>query len=319
MEQNNQETARRDDPQKLHLADNEIDLRELFGVLWKGKWWIILITGLFAVASIYYALSLPNEYKATAIVAPASGQGGGLNALTGQLGGLASIAGVSLGSAETTDDVVAIELMKTWGFADAFIKKHDLQLPLFGAKGWDASKKEFIIDDALYDKAVKKWIREAPAGKTVEPTSWELYRKYKESLSVSRNKDTGLITIGFMSYSPEYSQRITQWLIQDVNLIMKSRALADASQNIGYLEAQIEKTPLSNMQNIFYALIQEQTKTKMLAEVSDEYVFKSISPALVPEEKAGPKRAVICIAGVFLGGLLSLVILFLRSLVNRED
>ena len=41
--------------------DDEIDLRELFSVLWAGKVKIIAITAVFAVASVIYALSMPNQ------------------------------------------------------------------------------------------------------------------------------------------------------------------------------------------------------------------------------------------------------------------
>ena len=37
--------------------DDEIDLRELFGVLWSGKIKIIMITAVFAVGSVLYAVS----------------------------------------------------------------------------------------------------------------------------------------------------------------------------------------------------------------------------------------------------------------------
>ena len=59
--------------------DDEIDLRELFGVLWSGKIKIIVITVIFAVGSVFYALSIPNQYKATALLAPAQSDGGGLS------------------------------------------------------------------------------------------------------------------------------------------------------------------------------------------------------------------------------------------------
>ena len=42
--------------------DDEIDLRELFMVLWAGKIKIMAITAVFAVASVVYALSVPNQY-----------------------------------------------------------------------------------------------------------------------------------------------------------------------------------------------------------------------------------------------------------------
>ena len=77
--------------------DDEIDLRELFSVLWRGKKVIIAITAVFAVGSVLVALLIPNQYKASALLAPAQSDGGGLSSALGQLGGLASLAGVSIG------------------------------------------------------------------------------------------------------------------------------------------------------------------------------------------------------------------------------
>ena len=39
-----------------------IDLKEIFFVLWNGKWFISAFTGLAALVSVWYALSLPNIY-----------------------------------------------------------------------------------------------------------------------------------------------------------------------------------------------------------------------------------------------------------------
>jgi len=62
-------------PQSQTVADDEIDLRELFLALWKGKWIIIAITFVFALGSVLYTLSLPNIYKADALLAPAESSG----------------------------------------------------------------------------------------------------------------------------------------------------------------------------------------------------------------------------------------------------
>ena len=46
----------------IDAADDEIDLRELFTVLWRGKLLIVGVTLLFAIGAVVYALSLPNVY-----------------------------------------------------------------------------------------------------------------------------------------------------------------------------------------------------------------------------------------------------------------
>ena len=101
--------------------DDEIDLRELFSVLWAGKTKIIAVTAVFAVASVIYALSVPNQYKATALLAPAQSDGGGLSGALGQLGGLASLAGVSIGGGESSQSQIAQEIMKSWSFVVCFV------------------------------------------------------------------------------------------------------------------------------------------------------------------------------------------------------
>ncbi|QWL01176.1 Wzz/FepE/Etk N-terminal domain-containing protein, partial [Vibrio parahaemolyticus] len=64
-------------PPQSKSTDDEIDLRELFKALWKGKWIIIATTFIFVIGSVLYALSFPNIYKADALLAPTESSNGG--------------------------------------------------------------------------------------------------------------------------------------------------------------------------------------------------------------------------------------------------
>jgi len=50
-------------------------------------------------------------------------------------------------------------------------------------------------------------------------------------------------------------------------------------------------------------------------------VFKTIDPAVVPEEKSEPKRALICVLGTLLGGMLSVLIVLVRhyAFSNKQE
>ena len=50
----------------------------------------------------------------------------------------------------------------------------------------------------------------------------------------------------------------------------------------------------------------------MLAEVRQEYVFKTIDPAVAPEEKSKPSRALICLIGAFFGAIFGVIIVLIR-------
>ena len=101
--------------QNTQNQDDEIDLAELWRAIWAGKFTIIIISMLFAVASVLFALSKPNIYKASAILAPAASESGagGLGALAGQFGGLASMAGINLGGGGGDKTALALEIIKS--------------------------------------------------------------------------------------------------------------------------------------------------------------------------------------------------------------
>ena len=73
------------------------------------------------------------------------------------------------------------------------------------------------------------------------------------------------------------------------------------------------------MREVFYTIIEEQIKNKMLAEASPEYAFVTVSPSMVPEEKSQPKRALICILGTLLGGMLSVLQVLARHYTKKSD
>jgi len=300
----------------LDSSSDEIDLRELWAAIWQGKWIILCLTAVFTAGSIYYALSIPDEYKSTAILAPASSSSSSsLSKLAGQFGGLASLAGVNLGGADSGDKTaIAMELIKTWGFLEDFIKNNQLEVEVFAAKGWDKRNNKLRIDETVYNELTLQWVRdiEPDSGKQAKPTSWELFEKIKNRISVSQDKNTGLISLSVEHFSPVVAKNWVDLLIVAINKHIQMQDRKEAQNSIDYLKQQISITSIAEMRTIFYQLIEEQTKTLMLAEISDEYVLKTLNPAKVAEQKSKPKRALIIVVGAMLGWMLSLFVVFVR-------
>lgn len=176
------------------------------------------------------------------------------------------------------------------------------------AEKWDMATDTLILDDELYDQVNSKWVREVSAPKQIIPSSWEAYKMLSKSLSVSQDKTTSMVTIEIEYFSPIMAQQWLTWLISDINDFMRDQDQKEAQDSIDYLTNQLEKIQVTAMETVFYQLIEEQTKNMMLTKVKAEYVLKTIDPPQVPDEKAGPKRALI----VVLGGILSVLIVLIR-------
>jgi uncharacterized protein involved in exopolysaccharide biosynthesis len=296
---------------KTPVADDEIDLRELFAVLWRGKWVIILTTVLAAAIAVAVALFLPNIYRSEALVAPVSAENGGLGGLASKYGALAGLAGISLPSGGSDKTSLGLQILQSRQFFEYFVKDHDILVPLMAAKKWDAST-GLEIDDEVYDQNSGQWLREAEPPRGSEPSIQEAHEVFVQLLSTSQDKESGLVTIAVEHISPVVAQQWVEWLVADINRTVRAQDVSQAERSIAYLEEQIRSTSLAELQAGFFDLIQSQIETMMLAKATPEYLFKTIDPAVVPELKVKPKRSLIAALGVVLGGMLGCLIVLVR-------
>jgi uncharacterized protein involved in exopolysaccharide biosynthesis len=253
------------------------------------------------------------------LLAPAEQENsGGLAGLAGQFGGLASLAGVNLGGGSSNKAQLAIEVLKSRQFTSDFIKKHNILPDLMSAKTWNMQTDAIIHDSEIYNAQNNKWVREVSAPFKPKPSMQEAYKEFSKILSASTDKETGMVKISIEHVSPTIAQQWVSWLIQDINQTMKQRDVLEAIKSTDFLTQQLEQTKIADIRAVLYKLVEEQTKTIMFAKVRDEYVFKTIDAALVPEEKFKPKRALICVLGLLLGGMLSVMIVLIRHFVGNS-
>ncbi|MBE1286455.1 MAG: LPS O-antigen length regulator [Alteromonadaceae bacterium] len=306
--------------QPPHYADDEIDLKELFQALWSGKVTIIITTVIASAIAVAVALSMPNIYRSEALLAPVSADAGGLGGLASKFGGLASLAGVSLpGGGGGDKTTTGLEVLKSRAFFAEFMTKHDVLIPLMAAKGWSAADDQLVIEPEVYDVNTQRWVREAKAPRKSEPSVQEAHEAFLKILSVAQDKETGFVTLAIEHYSPSIAKQWVDALVIDINETIKQQDVNQAQRSIDYLKQQIAATQLAELQAGFFEMIQGQTETIMLANASPEYLFKTLDPAVVPELKAKPKRALICVLGALLGGMIGVLWVLIRHFASKPE
>ena len=288
-------------PKTLYPGD-EIDLNGLFGILRSGKKIVFACSGLGALIALIIAVSLPNIYTASALLAPAESDSNSFSSLARQYGGLASLAGISLPGGEEGDRKrLGMQLMKSRAFIGDFVERHDILPELMAVESWNESTGEIVFNSDDYDAENKKWVRDVDFPKKSKPSLLEAHEEFMDIFHISEDKETGYVIVAVAHQSPVVASQWVSWLVEDVNSAVKSQHVAEAVKSIEYLKLQASSTPLADLQAVFFELIQSQTEIVMLAEVRPEYVFKTVDPAVAPEEKSQPARALICILGAMLG------------------
>jgi len=300
--------------------DDEIVLIELFNVLWINKLFLAAWTGLVFLISIIYSLTLTNIYTAETTLAPSASSD--MSSNLSQYAGLASMAGISLpgSSSGISDKDLALSLLKSKGLLQRLIDKHDILPDLIAAYHWDLTSNSVIYDSDLYDDIKNVWVRDVKPPYKLVPSTQEAYEFFDKAIAVLENKKTGLIFLKVDHLSPEIAYQWSLLLIQEVNEYVADMRIKEAQLSIDYLNDQIKITPYPELRALFYELIQQHTQSMMLAKVRPEYALTTLDPPLIPEMKSKPKRALICILGTLLGGMLSVVIILVRKYgFNKED
>lgn len=281
-----------------------LDGRLLVSIVWKARVKVFVSVVISALLALILALSLPNVYRAEAQLAPVNEDAmGGLANLAAQYGAIASLAGINLSDGSSDKTAYGMAVLQSRKFIIDFISRRNIKVDLFAAKGWNGDSRKLLIDEAIYDQTRNEWVRHSWFGDDGEPSSLEAYEEFIEILQVRQEGDTGFIRVSIDHYSPSVASTWVKWLVEDVNSVIKSQDVIEAEQSIKYLEHQLNETSLSELRSMFSHLIQKQMEIVMLSEVTDEYLFRTIDPAMEPERKHRPNRALICILGVALGGI----------------
>ena len=281
--------------------------------------WGRLLVGAVAgtVVGAAVAFVLPSYYRAAVVLAPAAdvSQGAGaLSSLASRFGGIASIAGIDLGASGADRSAVTLETLRGHTFLVDFAKRRELVVPLFAGRSWDPATGKWDIDPGIYDVARKSWVKKAWLPGDPEPSDYRIYKRLSKQLYVDEDRRSGMIRVAIESRSPGASAVWVTNLVSDLNNYLRRKDIADARRTIGYLQEQIRATQVTEMQGIFFRLVEEQTKTLMLAQVRDEYALKVVDAPLVPDKPAQPNRVLLIALTALAGFALAAITIFLQRL-----
>src|SRR6185437_3267545 len=109
----------------LMAKDSEVDVVTLFWIVWDQKYLVLAISLLGGVVAVVLALTAVPMYRAQVVVTEVHDTGLGAGAsLMGQLGGLASIAGLNVNS--NGPDAERAAVLESRGLVAAFVKRYNL-------------------------------------------------------------------------------------------------------------------------------------------------------------------------------------------------
>jgi uncharacterized protein involved in exopolysaccharide biosynthesis len=209
-------------------GDDEISLLDLLIVLAERKRIILAVTAVFAIGAIIVSLILPPRYTATVTLLPpqqGSSMGAALASQLGNLGGMAALAGGSLGLKNPNDMYVA--MFKSRTVEDAMVQHFGL-MQEYRAKYPSDARKAFE-NYAVVDGSAKD----------------------------------GMIHISVQDHDPRRAADLANGFVDQFRLQSQHLAITEASQRRLFFEQQLEQAK-DNLANAEEAMKETEQQTGVI-------------------------------------------------------
>lgn len=252
---------------------DEIDLAAVWLDIKRHKLLVAAFVLVFAVAAATYAILTPSIYRAQAVIAAVRESSlSGTGSMSSQLSGLASLAGVDLG-AGGDEERQFLAVLRSRHLVEEFIRRNNLIPVLF-----------------------PKPNPENP------PTMWRAVERFKgDVLDISEDTRRGTLTVSMDWTDAATAALWSNSFVALANDLIRTHTTDESQRNIKFLNDQVSRTNVVELQRVFYTLIEGETKTLMLASGRPEYAFRVVDPAVAPELRVKPHRTLLTLGGAALG------------------
>lgn len=300
------------------INEDEINLHELFLVIYRNKWLISSLTFLTSIVALVYSLLLPNIYESQAIVAP--NESSNQSSLIQRYSGLANLAGVNLPSQEVeSNSSKAIKKMVSLSFFESNILPKIFLPDLMAFDYWNAETNSITYNKKIFDSSKNIWVRKYSFPQKLVPSAQESFMTFIEDhLTISEDKKTGFITVKIKHQSPYIAKEWAKLLIDEINNFYRKNDKDEAERALSYLNMQIAKTNLSEIKGVIAALMQQETQKLTLVEANEFYVYEYIDPPAVMESKSEPLRLFIIFMGALIGIIAGIIFVLLRHYTSKK-
>ncbi|MDH0340408.1 GumC family protein [Chromobacterium haemolyticum] len=208
------------------IPSDDIDLFDVLKTLLKHKRWVIGSVIALGGAALALSLLLPPLYSSTAKILPPQQQNSSMNMLLGQLGGLASMAGVGGSTGLKNPGDLYIGLLQSRTVADNLIQQFKLK-QRYTAETMDETRKAL-----------------------------------QNASAISSSKD-GLISISVEDKDPQFAAALANGYIAQLIRLNQSLAVTDAAKRRLFFETQLKQTK-TQLAAAETALRQTQERTGMI-------------------------------------------------------
>jgi len=139
------------------------------------------------------------------------------------------------------------------------------------------------------------------------PDRGEIFTRFRDEVrSILINEETSIISVNMNWTDPALARDWANLYVKSFNEFIRERTMNDVRRKQEYLERELRRSDLVEMQKSIYRLIEAQTAIAMLANAREEYALEIIDPAALPYRSFTMSRKKRIVIGTVAGTLLTM-------------
>ena len=300
-----------------HIQDDEIDLRELFVTLWRGKWFITFCVLVAITLGSLYLRSADKKYTVTYIFKPVSSEDATPN-FSG-LGGLASLAGVSLPSSSSGDFTAFKMLLKSEEVATMMMDDVQFIQEIFASE-WNDAEQTFERPPPGPLTPLKAIIKSVLLGEGetayIAPNPARLANWMSNVFSTNIDSDTGYLTFSSETTKPELSLKIISRAASVTDELLKERFISSAEKTMSFYQQKLAAARAREHREALAKLIAQEDQKLMLASKGSYFVAEPLTTPSISLYPTSPKSSLILALSVVLGGFFGAALVLIRKAIK---
>ena len=298
------------------VEEDEIDLRELWQSIKEGKKTIFITMFVVVTLTFVYVLKMPNSYKSEAVLMPTS-QGSGPS--LGGLGGLAAMAGVSIGGGSMTPDIAFQSLLNNYSFMKNFVEKNHI----YEYYNRDDADKNYVFAlgfRGLYDLFHGSKEKDVLTKAQKEAAIYGLVKSLQSKISIGSDKKSGLITISYTDYDRAYAPKVVNYFLKDASAYLVSNGLKHIDSQLNYFQKEMANAEAIELRKNLSEMISKILQSKVTMQAKEYYQCDLLTAPKTAyiKDKTKPKRGLILIVAFITSMILGIFLVFFHNFLKES-
>ncbi|MDB4245691.1 Wzz/FepE/Etk N-terminal domain-containing protein [Amylibacter sp.] len=301
-------------------TNEDIDLKELFSILWRSKRFIILSLFVYVIIASFYLHNTVRKHTVKYILKPVVSESVQSNGMG--LGGLANLAGIQLPTSSNIDFQIYKELLTSVEASARVIKNDQLIKNIFKSE-WSEVQNNFLNPSQsniqIFIGDVKRLLTGSDEIKYIPPNERRLANYIANKLQIKVVKENGFIEISSQTSDPDMILLLISEVTKASDMIMRQRYISFSTEPLLFYKKKISTARSREHREALAELIAKEEQKLLFASKSTFFTAEPYMKPVISLYPTSPRPMRVLLISLIFGLFISSMIVLTRNYIAKDN